>query len=289
MEVPKKSRSTVGLVSKDKDPIIDDKQNPLKTSPTQFQFEIQDICVSKSEQKERITPTKKEILDTNIDCEKNLKMNNALDPKGENSLNCEMCSKSFSTKQSLKRHVSSVHEGKKQHCTKSINCEICSKSLSSSRSLKNHISFVHDGKKTIECNICSSKFSHKVKFKIHMASVHELPVHTEDKGSVKCELCDKKLSSKSHLKIHISSVHERKKPFECMICGSKFSQKHGLDGHIAVIHEINVSRQSARCDLCDRDFSTKNNLNQHIKSTHEKSKHFKCLICESGFGTSRDL
>ena len=66
------------MMSKDKDPIIADKQDPLKTNPAQFEFEIQDNLVSKSEQKERITPTKKEILDTNIDCEQNLKMNNAL-------------------------------------------------------------------------------------------------------------------------------------------------------------------------------------------------------------------
>ena len=66
------------MMSKDKDPIIADKQDPLKTNPAQFEFEIQDSFVSKSEQKERITQTKKEILDTNIDCEQNLKMNNAL-------------------------------------------------------------------------------------------------------------------------------------------------------------------------------------------------------------------
>ena len=71
-------KSKVRLVSKDIDPIIDDKQDPLKTNPAQFEFEIQDSFVSKSEQKERITQTKKEILDTNIDCEQNLKMNNAL-------------------------------------------------------------------------------------------------------------------------------------------------------------------------------------------------------------------
>ena len=35
-------KSKVGMMSKDKDPIIDDKQYPLKTNPAQFEFEIQD-------------------------------------------------------------------------------------------------------------------------------------------------------------------------------------------------------------------------------------------------------
>ena len=80
------------MMSKYKDPIIADKQDPLKTNPTQFEFEIQDNLVSKSEQKERITPTKKEILDTNVDCGQNLKINNALDPKGEKERTCFCCS-----------------------------------------------------------------------------------------------------------------------------------------------------------------------------------------------------
>ena len=103
-------KSKVGSVPKDKHPIIDDNQDPLKTNPAPFEFEIQDNFDSKSEQNERITPTKKENLDTKIDCEQKLKINNALVPKGEKLLSCEICSKSFSTKQSLKRHIFSVHE-----------------------------------------------------------------------------------------------------------------------------------------------------------------------------------
>ena len=66
-------------MSKDKDHIIDNKQGLLKTDQAPFEFEIQDNFVGNSEKKERTTPTKKEILDTNIECEQNFQMNNTLE------------------------------------------------------------------------------------------------------------------------------------------------------------------------------------------------------------------
>ena len=86
------------------------------------------------------------------------------------------------------------------------------------------------------------------------------------------------------MKIHIANVHEKEKPHECNICGAKFTQKISLKVHIDTIH----GGKLVRCNVCDRKFS-KSNLDQHVKSTHEKSKHFNCEICESGFGTKRDL
>ena len=57
-------------------------------------------------------------------------------------LKCDECHSVFKTKQNLKRHIQSVHEGKKQH-----KCSICDYTFSQKGHVKQHIESVHGGKK----------------------------------------------------------------------------------------------------------------------------------------------
>ena len=63
--------------------------------------------------------------------------------KGKDKDICGICKKRLSSKH-LKRHISSVHEGKKPF--KCSNCNFCS---AFSRDLNTHISSVHEKKKTL--------------------------------------------------------------------------------------------------------------------------------------------
>ena len=73
-----------------------------------------------------------------------------------NGLKCELCSKNFTAKSSLKAHVASVHDGEKP-----LKCEICDYSCSRNTSLKKHVASVHDGKKPFKCEICDDQFELK--------------------------------------------------------------------------------------------------------------------------------
>ena len=64
---------------------------------------------------------------------------------------CETCGKSFSEAVSLKKHITTVHEGHKDY-----KCEFCDKSASC---LKKQMHTIHEGHKDYKCESCGKLFS----------------------------------------------------------------------------------------------------------------------------------
>ena len=113
-----------------------------------------------------------EVMKKPLICEENVPAqvneNDVLDNVVNNSLTCDTCDSSFKSKKSLKRHITSVHEGKK-----SFKCDLCGTSFTGKSSLKRHVATVHEEKKPFKCAICDFKFSKKSVLKNHMVSVLE--------------------------------------------------------------------------------------------------------------------
>ena len=59
---------------------------------------------------------------------------------------------SFSNKCNFKRHVSSVHKGKKPY-----QCDMCDASFAQKQQLQIHIASVHERKKPYNCDMCDAK------------------------------------------------------------------------------------------------------------------------------------
>ena len=68
----------------------------------------------------------------------------------------------------MKKHIETVHEGKKPHL-----CSICGSGFPSNKNLKRHISAVHDKDKLFTCVLCGVSFARKDNLKAHVSSVHE--------------------------------------------------------------------------------------------------------------------
>ena len=79
------------------------------------------------------------------------------------------------------------------------------KGFSQAQNMKRHISSVHLGEKNHQCTTCGKAFTHKGHLKIHVKTFHEDPVFYQ------CEFCDKKCNRKDNLKLHVDVVHRGKK------------------------------------------------------------------------------
>ena len=104
---------------------------------------------------------------------------------------CDICGAKCLTQQTLKRHVKTIHEGKKP-----FKCDICDVCFGQNSSLKRHISSVHE-EKTFDCDRCGAKFAIKQNLKRH------------GNCSWRKETIQMWHIQKSGLNKHISSIHEK--------------------------------------------------------------------------------
>ncbi|KAK3592431.1 hypothetical protein CHS0354_017229 [Potamilus streckersoni] len=114
----------------------------------------------------------------------------------ETAHKCEVCSKVFLHRTSLKNHLT-IHRGEKP-----FTCEVCGKTFRLMIFLQSH-KRIHTGEKPYKCEICGSAFSRKD----NLIYKH-MKIHTGDKPFV-CPVCQKCFNRSENLKIHLK-VHGKK-------------------------------------------------------------------------------
>ena len=107
---------------------------------------------------------------------------------------CFVCSKTFSLKKYLKRHMK-THNGKR-----TFSCQRCAKSFLRQASLIRHTR-IHTGEKPHRCSECTMSFTESSCLKNHMR------IHTGEKP-YSCSLCTKSFTQSSTLKNHLK-IHAR--------------------------------------------------------------------------------
>lgn len=141
------------------------------------------------------------------------------------------CSKSFSKKCHMYRHIRQTHEKSEQ-----IECSECDEILSCGQSLKSHMETKHSNKK-LKCKVCGSELANKSSLRRHMLGVHS------DQGKIPCPVC-KKLVHKTNLDVHIKRIHEKSIKFPCEYCGKILASKLNLDNHVANVCRKRPSLES---------------------------------------------
>ena len=99
-------------------------------------------------------------------------------------------------------YIKSVREGQK------FKFSICDFSFHQSGDLKRHIATVHEGKKPFKCSICDSSFTRSGSLKTHISTVHER------QKSFKYSICDASFGLSGNPNTHIKTVHEGQEPFD---------------------------------------------------------------------------
>uniref|UniRef100_A0A3B5RCL3 C2H2-type domain-containing protein n=1 Tax=Xiphophorus maculatus TaxID=8083 RepID=A0A3B5RCL3_XIPMA len=128
---------------------------------------------------------------------------------------CRMCSKTFSQKGSLTKHLR-LHAGGNP-----FTCVSCGRSFRKHFSLIVHMR-IHTGEKPFPCLVCGKSFCQRGNLNVHMRT------HTGEKP-FPCLTCGKHFQRKSNLTAH-TRIHKRNKRFSCKICGkaSLFGEKSFL-------------------------------------------------------------
>ncbi|KAK2719554.1 sal-like protein 3 isoform X1 [Artemia franciscana] len=181
---------------------------------------------------------------------------------------CNICKKSFSSKQYLGLHQR-IHSGEKL-----FDCKICGKTFIYEQSRNIHL-IIHSGDKPHKCLVCGKKFSLIWNMKRHMTT------HKDEKRH-ECNICKKMFSSKEHLTMH-QKTHSGK-PFKCNICKKSFSSKHCRNIHL----RIHSGDKPHKCLVCSKKFSLLWSLNRHM-TTHNGQKRHECNICKKIFSSNEYL
>ena len=151
---------------------------------------------------------------------------------------CKQCDKSFTVKQSLKRHIMTEHIGLKVPCPK------CDEKFKQKVHMKRHLLIKHGNAGKWVCDSYKCDFNEengtvsylrcKLQFKRSEALKRHKEVNHEIGNQYECKICDKNFSYK-HSLIEHSNIHKGKKPHKCNHCGKCFRQKSHLATHLKSI------------------------------------------------------
>ena len=173
---------------------------------------------------------------------------------------CPECGETYVSKQSMERHLATVHHGLKEFI-----CEYCQREFAHPVGLKRHIESIHLGMK-YQCDSCECNYISQTALTNHI-----MVTHTKERTFF-CDICAKEFNSKSYLNQHIL-IHnpgyvppksKPKKPAWCDECGRDYSSRSGLNAHIDAMHK---GLKNFICNLCDRSFGRRSCLAAH-KQTH---------------------
>jgi hypothetical protein len=203
-----------------------------------------------------------------------------VDPKKYICRDHPPCNQVFRKKETLARHVLSVHENKKPFpCThvNSMTGNVCSQAFDTNQKLLQHVRQMHDPTR-FSCSDCVA----------HNARIEANPYLNEQQKATSTKQAY--FSTYAELQFHNANEH----PPTCSLCSVPFNTPRELTRHNELVHGIvnpNSTKASVTCTWpgCGRTFSKQGNLNVHIKTAHENRRDFACGITKIELVDNQDF
>ncbi|XP_066584047.1 uncharacterized protein [Prorops nasuta] len=142
---------------------------------------------------------------------------------GERPYECQVCSKTFSTKWNLQLHKW-THAARS---TKPYKCNQCNAAFYRHSDYTAHMNS-HRNVRPYTCNYCGAQFIRKYNCLRHVKE------HEENKAYT-CDVCNKTFHRSYYLKEHLR-VHSGARPYTCHICGKSSGTKSNHNKHVRIHH-----------------------------------------------------
>ncbi|ELU04073.1 hypothetical protein CAPTEDRAFT_225601 [Capitella teleta] len=202
---------------------------------------------------------------------------------------CDICSISFKSPEGMKIHNSKFHTKGEA----SLTCHICGKSFKLKHELARHIKYTHNAGFDYKCNLCERGFKTRGTLKRHISTYHSKT------RSFICDVCESAFKTagdlSKHRSLHFRDVNplnagrkiQRSNPDgkelrPCKYCGKEFNRLATLTHHEYCVHEAKQEGITYVCSICNKSFAVQAYLQQHIQSKH-RPKKYKCGTCEASF------
>ncbi|XP_049883263.1 telomere zinc finger-associated protein-like isoform X21 [Pectinophora gossypiella] len=197
-------------------------------------------------------------------------------------LKCRICSCPLESIDSLKDHLSAVHnktfyQGYNDGILpfklepNGFYCQKCYEHFLTFAKLNEHINIHY---RNHICDLCGKSFVSNTRFRVHVQS-HEI-------GSFPCGDCGEVLTTRAARTNHRTKVHRNRVRYSCPRCAEVFSSyyarcKHLVDEHAEAGKEYN-------CTMCAKTFLTSSQRAGHMRCTHKVTeKKFACAHCKWSF------
>ncbi len=187
----------------------------------------------------------------------NLSVAMPISVESSSSIQCDICSCSFTSETKLNRHM-------KLHTRPQIfnECSVCGKEFVKISALNKHMERCQ-----CWCTTCFEVFKHRWQLQYHGQLCKSSEVYH-------CDVCHDKFDHLFLLNWHIDEKH----CYKCTVCTRMFTTSVQLERHVAIQHAKHGKDYVYRCGICYTNCTDIDELRAHMIN-HWTENPYKCYMC----------
>lgn len=178
--------------------------------------------------------------------------------KSRAKFECDICHKTFTRKEGLKR-LQNSHDPER----KKFECEICHKKFDRSDGLTRHKKLVHEDQRPHKCTFCNNAYFSEIQLSIHCRTEHFDLLRQKEKMTgrlhnlfqgirtfecYRCNYVGNLTAVRNHMVRCQQGSQKSKKKFKCVLCNYRYTDKASISLHMRIKHKKKCNKQRRRLD-----------------------------------------